>query len=56
MFMLLDLAGRAHFCWLQYQVQTADNQNKQDAGYCALCIDLCGASIWNALSQSVSVL
>ena len=50
MFMLLDLAGRAHFCWLHYQVQTADNQNKQDAGYCALCIDLCGASIWNALS------
>jgi hypothetical protein len=22
----------------------------------ALCIDLCGASIWNALSQSVSAL
>jgi len=34
----------------------ADNQNKQDAGYCALSIDLCGASIWNALSQSVSAL
>jgi hypothetical protein len=30
MFMLLDLAGRAHFYWLP-SLSGADNQNKQDA-------------------------
>ena len=53
--MHVHVAGPGRTCTLLLaSLLEADNQ--QDAGYCALCIDLCGASIWNALSQSVSVL
>jgi len=55
--MHVHAAGPGRTCTLLLaSLSGADNQNKQDAGYRALCIDLCGASIWNALSQSVSVL